>query len=71
VTCCKRSSCFITKEFSSRRRTPGIYDILTVLDTKALALLAFDGIVVVAATFAAEKGGIFHRGGSHVGSQFS
>jgi hypothetical protein len=40
-----------------------LYDILTVLDTKALALLAFDGIVVAAATFAAEKGGIFHRGG--------
>jgi hypothetical protein len=35
------------------------YDILTVL----LALLAFDGIVVAATTFAAEKGGVFHRRG--------
>jgi len=39
------------------------YDILTVLDQKALALLAFDGIVVAATTFAAEKGGVFHRRG--------
>jgi len=40
-----------------------LYDILTVLDTKGLALLAFDGIVVAATTFAAEKGGVFHRRG--------
>ncbi len=39
------------------------YDILTVLDTKGLALLAFDGIVVAATTFAAEKAGVFHRRG--------
>ncbi len=37
------------------------YDILTVLDTKGLALLAFDGILVAATTFAAEKGGVFHH----------
>jgi hypothetical protein len=37
--------------------------ILTVLDSKGLALLAFDGIVVAATTFAAEKGGVFHRRG--------
>src|SRR5579864_2370690 len=39
------------------------YDILTVLDTKSLALLAFDGIVVAATTFAAERGGVFHNRG--------
>ena len=39
------------------------YDILTVLDSKGLALLAFDGIIVAATTFAAEKGGVFHRRG--------
>lgn len=39
------------------------YDILTVLDTKGLALLAFDGIVVAATTFAAERGGVFHNRG--------
>jgi len=32
-----------------------LYDILTVLDSKGLALLAFDGIIVAATTFAAEK----------------
>ncbi len=31
------------------------YDVLTVLDTKGLALLAFDGIIVAATTFAAEN----------------
>jgi hypothetical protein len=41
-----------------------LYDILTVLDTKGLALLAFDGIIVAATTFAAEKGGVFHHSGS-------
>jgi hypothetical protein len=40
------------------------YDILTVLDSKGLALLAFDGIIVAATTFAAEKGGVFHRRGT-------
>ena len=40
-----------------------LYDILTVLDSKGLALLAFDGIIVAATTFAAEKGGVFHRRG--------
>lgn len=40
-----------------------LYDILTVLDNKGLALLAFDGIVVAATTFAAEKGGVFHKRG--------
>jgi hypothetical protein len=40
-----------------------LYEILNVLDSKGLALLAFDGIVVAATTFAAEKGGVFHRSG--------
>jgi hypothetical protein len=39
------------------------YDVLTILDTKGLALLAFDGIIVAATTFAAEKGGVFSRPG--------
>ena len=39
------------------------YDILTVIDSKGLALLAFDGIIVAATTFAAEKGGVFHQRG--------
>ena len=39
------------------------YDILTILDNKALALLAFDGIIVAATTFAAEKGDVFHKRG--------
>ena len=39
------------------------YDILTILDTKGLALLAFDGIIVAATTFAAEKGGVFQKRG--------
>jgi hypothetical protein len=39
------------------------YDLLTILDNKGLALLAFDGIIVAATTFAAEKGGAFHRRG--------
>ena len=39
------------------------YEILTILDNKGLALLAFDGIIVAATTFAAEKGGLFHRRG--------
>jgi hypothetical protein len=40
-----------------------IYDILTVLDTKGLSLLAFDGIIVAATTFAAEKGQVFNKRG--------
>ena len=39
------------------------YEILTVLDGKGLALLAFDGIVVAATTFAAEKADVFHKPG--------
>ncbi len=39
------------------------YEILTVLDNKGLALLAFDGIIVAATTFAAEKGGVFNKRG--------
>jgi hypothetical protein len=39
------------------------YEILTILDNKGLALLAFDGIIVAATTFAAEKGGVFQRTG--------
>lgn len=39
------------------------YEILNVLDSKGLALLAFDGIVVAATTFAAEKGNVFHKRG--------
>lgn len=38
-----------------------LYDILTVLDNKGLALLAFDGIVVAATAFTAEKGDVFIR----------
>ncbi len=40
-----------------------LYEILTVLDGKGLALLAFDGIVVAATTFAAEKADVFHKPG--------
>jgi len=40
-----------------------LYEILTILDGKGLALLAFDGIVVAATTFAAEKGNVFHKQG--------
>lgn len=39
------------------------YEILNVLDTKALALLAFDGIIVAASTFVAEKGDVFRKRG--------
>ncbi len=39
------------------------YEVLTILDNKGLALLAFDGILVAATTFAAEKGGVFQRPG--------
>ncbi len=39
------------------------YEIMTILDNKGLALLAFDGIIVAATTFAAEKGGVFNRPG--------
>ena len=41
-----------------------LYEILTILDGKGLALLAFDGIIVAATTFAAEKGNVFHKRGS-------
>jgi hypothetical protein len=40
-----------------------LYDILTILDTKGLALLAFDGIVVAATAFTAEKGEVFTKHG--------
>jgi hypothetical protein len=40
-----------------------LYEILGVLDGKALALLAFDGILVAATTFTAEKGNVFHKRG--------
>jgi hypothetical protein len=40
-----------------------LYEILTVLDGKGLALLAFDGIIVAATTFAAEKGDVFRKRG--------
>lgn len=40
-----------------------LYEILTILDGKGLALLAFDGIVVAATTFAAEKGDVFRKRG--------
>ncbi len=39
------------------------YDLMTILDNKGLALLAFDGIIVAATTFAAEKGGVFNKRG--------
>ena len=41
-----------------------LYEILTVLDGKGLALLAFDGIIVAATTFGAEKGDVFRKRGS-------
>ena len=40
-----------------------LYEILTILDNKGLALLAFDGIIVATTTFAAEKGGVFQKAG--------
>ena len=40
-----------------------LYEILSILDNKGLALLAFDGIVVAATTFVAEKGDVFRRRG--------
>jgi hypothetical protein len=39
------------------------YDMLTILDNKGLALLAFDGIIVAATAFTAEKGDVFHKRG--------
>jgi hypothetical protein len=53
-------------QFSPANAEPVVktfYEILTVLDNKALALLAFDGIVVAATTFAAEKANVFHQRG--------
>ncbi len=35
-----------------------LYDDLTVLDSKASALMAFDGILIAAASFTVEKGGV-------------
>jgi hypothetical protein len=40
-----------------------LYEILNVLDGKSLALLAFDGILVAATTFTAEKGDVFNKRG--------
>ena len=40
-----------------------LYEKLTILDGKGLALLAFDGIVVAATTFVAEKGDVFRKPG--------
>lgn len=48
---------------NAREVLRSFYEILTILDNKGLALLAFDGIIVAATTFAAEKGGLFHRRG--------
>ena len=39
------------------------YEMLTILDNKGLALLAFDGIIVAATAFTAEKGDVFHKRG--------
>jgi hypothetical protein len=41
-----------------------LYEILTILDNKGLALLAFDGIVVAATAFTAEKGEVFLKHGA-------
>jgi hypothetical protein len=41
-----------------------LYEVLTILDTKGLALLAFDGIIVAATTFVAERGGVFQSRGT-------
>jgi hypothetical protein len=49
---------------NGREIVKSLYDILNVLDNKGLALLAFDGIIVAATTFAAEKGGVFHKRGA-------
>ena len=48
---------------NAREVLRSFYEILTILDNKGLALLAFDGIIVAATTFAAEKGGVFSRAG--------
>jgi hypothetical protein len=48
---------------NAREVLRSFYEILTILDNKGLALLAFDGIMVAATTFAAEKGGVFNRAG--------
>ena len=49
---------------NAREIAKTLYEILTILDGKGLALLAFDGIIVAATTFAAEKGNVFHKRGS-------
>jgi hypothetical protein len=48
---------------NAREVMRNFYEILTILDDKGLALLAFDGIIVAATTFAAEKGGVFQKRG--------
>lgn len=48
---------------NAREMLRTFYDVLTVLDNKGLSLLAFDGIIVAATTFTAEKGGIFQKPG--------
>jgi hypothetical protein len=48
---------------NAREVMQNFYEILTILDDKGLALLAFDGIIVAATTFAAEKGGVFQKRG--------
>lgn len=40
-----------------------LYEMLSILDNKGLALLAFDGIIVAATTFVMERGGVFQRRG--------
>ncbi len=48
---------------NAREVVRSFYEIMTILDNKGLALLAFDGIIVAATTFAAEKGGVFNKRG--------
>lgn len=47
----------------AREVVQSFYEIMSILDNKGLALLAFDGIIVAATTFAAEKGGVFSKRG--------
>jgi len=46
---------------NARAVVKALYEVLTILDNKGLALLAFDGIIVAATTFVAERGGVFQR----------
>jgi hypothetical protein len=48
----------------AREVVKNLYEILTILDNKGLALLAFDGIVVAATAFTAEKGEVFLKHGA-------